>query len=93
MVLAFSGVLLLNGPSEGRASTWGTEYNYFIFPVVILAFALVGALVASRLPGNPIGWICLVFGLTLTFGGAADEYSVYALATRPGALPGGEYAA
>jgi len=93
-LLAFSGVLpLLNGPSEGRGSTWGTEYNNFIFPVVILAFALVGALVASRLPGNAIGWICLAIGLALSLGGMADEYSVYAQATRPGLLPGGEYAA
>ncbi len=80
-------LLLLSGPSEGSVSTWGTEYNnYFIFPVVILAFALVGALVASRLPTNPIGWICLVIGLTAILGGAAGEYEVYA-------LPGGEYAA
>ena len=93
-LLAFSVVLLiLNGPSEGRASTWGTEYNTFIFPVVILAFAVVGALVASRLPGNPIGWICLVIGLTLMVGGAAEEYYVYTVQTRPGFLPGGVYMA
>jgi hypothetical protein len=93
-LLAFSGVLLLlNGPSEGRGSTWGTEYNNFIFPVVVLAFALVGALIASRLPANPIGWICLTIGLVMMLGGAAEEYSVYALATRTGSLPGGEYAA
>ena len=93
-LLAFSGVLVsLNGPSEGGASTWGTEYNNFIFPVVVLAFALVGALVASRLPTNPIGWICLTIGLAMMLGGAADEYSVYALQTRPGSLPGGMYMA
>ena len=64
-LLAVSGVLLLlNGPSEG-GSTWGTEYNNFIFPVVALAFALVGALIASRLPANPIGWICLTIGLVM----------------------------
>jgi hypothetical protein len=92
-LLAVSGVLLLlNGPSEG-SSTWGTEYNNFIFPVVVLAFALVGALVASRLPGNPIGWVCLIIGLTVALGGAAGEYSAYTLHTRPGSLPGGEYMA
>jgi hypothetical protein len=93
-LIAFSAVLLLlNGPSGGSASTWGTEYNTFIFPVVVLAYALVGALVASRLPGNPIGWVCLVIGLTAMLGGAADEYHVYALQTRPGSLPGGMYMA
>ena len=83
----------MNGPSEGNAGTWGTEYNNFIFPVVILAYALVGALVATRLPGNSIGWICLVIGLTATLSGAAGEYNVYALQTRPGSLPGGMYMA
>jgi hypothetical protein len=93
-LLAVSGVLLLlSSSSEGGASTWWTEYNNFIFPVVVLAFALVGALVASRLPTNPIGWICLTIGLVMMLGGAADEYSGYALANRAGALPGGEYAA
>jgi hypothetical protein len=93
-LLAVSGVLLLlSGSSEGGASTWGTEYNNLIFPVVVLAFALVGALVASRLPANPIGWICLTIGLVMMLGGATDEYSGYALANRAGALPGGEYAA
>jgi hypothetical protein len=93
-LFAFSGVLwLLYGPLNGSASTWGTEYNSFIFPVAVLAFALVGTLVASRLPGNPIGWVCLVIGLTAILGGAAAEYSGYALQTRPGSLPGGEYAA
>jgi hypothetical protein len=92
--LAFSLVLLLlNGPSEGRGSTWGTEYNTFIFPVVVLAFALVGALVASRLPANPIGWICLAIGLTMMLSGAVEEYYLYALQTRAGSRPGGIYIA
>lgn len=65
----------------------------FIIPVVIMAFALVGALISSRLPANPIGWVCLAIGLTLTLGVATGEYNVYALQTRPGSLPGGVYMA
>ncbi len=82
-------LLFLNGPyaSEG---TWGTANIIVIFPVVILAFALVGALIASRLPANPIGWICLVIGLALMLAAASADYEVYALQTNPGSLPGGE---
>jgi hypothetical protein len=29
----------------------------------LLPFSLVGALIASGRPGNPIGWICLTVGL------------------------------
>jgi hypothetical protein len=94
-LLAVSVVLLLlNGPSAGGTGTWGTAHNtFFIFPVVILAFTLVGTLIASRHPDNPIGWVCLTIGLTLMLAGAAGEYDVYALQTRPGSLPGGEYMA
>ncbi|HEV2124981.1 MAG TPA: hypothetical protein VGW38_19710 [Chloroflexota bacterium] len=58
--------------------------------VGLAAFATVGALVASRLPHNPIGWIFCFIGLGL--GNLASAYSDYALA-RPGSLPGGEIAA
>ena len=75
------------------AGSWGTENIIFILPVVVLAFALVGALISSRLPANPIGWICLAIGLALTLAGVSSDYEAYALQTRPGYLPGGEYAA
>ncbi len=96
MALLAAGVvlLLLNGPSsDSGAGTWGTETLIFILPVVVLAFALVGALIASRLPRNPMGWLCLAIGLAFSLAGTAGEYDVYALQTRPGSLPGGEYMA
>jgi hypothetical protein len=93
-LLAASVVLLfLNSASTLGTGTWGTANMAFILPVVILAFTLVGALVSSRLPANPIGWVCLAIGLFLMLAGAADGYDVYALETRPGSLPGGEYMA
>jgi hypothetical protein len=51
-------------------------------------FPTVGALVASRRPRNPIGWIFLSVGLAV-FGLFAEQYGSYAIVTRPGALPGG----
>ncbi len=52
-----------------------------------------GSLISSRLPINSIGWICLAIGLILALEGVADGYHVYALQTRPGSLPGGDYMA
>jgi hypothetical protein len=57
--------------------------------VIALTFPMVGAVIASRRPGNAVGWIFCVVGLC---GGAeifTAEYGVYALVTNPGSLPGG----
>lgn len=51
----------------------------------------VGALVASRQPANPIGWLFLLFPAGLIIGILAEEYSIYTFHTDPGALPAGEW--
>jgi signal transduction histidine kinase len=56
----------------------------------ILAFSVVGALVASRRPDNPIGWILCGVGLSFAVASLAGEYATYALITEPGSLPGGD---
>jgi hypothetical protein len=52
---------LYGAPVPQPSSTWGTVHDLVIF-VPFLAFPLVGALIASRRPENPIGWICLAAG-------------------------------
>jgi hypothetical protein len=86
-------LLFLNRTTTLATGGWGTANYAFILLVVILAFTVVGALISSRLPANPIGWICLVVGLVLALEAVADRYYVYALRTLPGSLPGGEYMA
>jgi hypothetical protein len=54
--------------------------------VPFLAFPLVGALIASRRPHNPIGWICLAVGLMWMLLGLFDYYGVYGLA-KPDTVP------
>jgi len=49
--------------------------------------ATVGAVLASRRPRHPVGWLLLVLGLSLAWGGVPPAYAAYALLTRPGALP------
>ena len=52
-----------------------------------LAFPIVGALVASRRPRNPIGWICLTAGLLWMLILVGDQGTAYGLATT-GSPPG-----
>ena len=53
---------------------------------LFLVFPLVGALIASRRPENPIGWLCLVDGLLWTTTNMLDYHSLYVMAS-PGSVP------
>lgn len=57
--------------------------------LVLLAFATVGALIASRHPQNPIGWIFCICALLSALGNFLLEYTFYTLITVPGSLPAG----
>ena len=57
-----------------------------------LACPTVGALVASRLPTNPMGWLFCGMGLLYGARRLTAAYADHALLARP-YLPGGEYAA
>ena len=53
----------------------------------IVLFSVVGALIASHRPENPIGWIFLTVGFFYGLLNAGDQYAVYALLRNPGSLP------
>jgi hypothetical protein len=54
--------------------------------------ATVGAVLASRRPAHPVGWLLLALGLSLVATAAAAQYMVYGLLVHPGALPAARYA-
>ena len=51
------------------------------------AGALVGGLVASRRPRNPVGWLILGHVLFFSFGEFTRQYAIYGLLTESGSLP------
>ena len=59
----------------------------------LLAFAVVGALVAARQPRNSVGWLLLAVAGCMTVRLVGESYARYALITSPGSLPGGLYGA
>jgi signal transduction histidine kinase len=71
--------------SAGYGVAAGDLMDAFAFAPVLLAFAGVGAIVASHRPANPIGWLFLAEGLGFALGLATDTYARYV--TQAGATP------
>jgi signal transduction histidine kinase len=57
--------------------------------LVAVGAAVIGALIASRHPGNRIGWLALAGGVTLLLSECCKDYGVRALIAAPGSLPAG----
>jgi hypothetical protein len=64
-------------------------------PLVLAALsaATVGAVVASRRSGHPVGWLLLGLGLSEPWSDVLDGYVGYGLLARPGSLPAARYLA
>ena len=58
--------------------------------VVIAVFSTVGALIASRRPDHPIGWLFCAIGFVGGMRFLSYGYAAYAFMARPGSLPAGE---
>jgi hypothetical protein len=66
-------------------------YFYWLEPTTIaVGYSVIGAIIASRLPNHPIGWICCAIGFTGAVEHFSGEYAVYAMLARPEELVGAE---
>jgi hypothetical protein len=72
-----------------------TQLDATAVPMVLAALvaATVGAVLASRRPHHPVGWLLLALGLAVTASGVADGYARYGLLGRPSALPAARWVA
>lgn len=89
LLCAASIVLYVATGSVQPPSSWGTGgySGVLIFLLPFLAFPLVGALIASKRPENPIGWICLAVGIIWMIMLISTYYGLYGLVARPGSVP------
>jgi len=71
-----------------------TSDAYFIVIAIVMmiGYVTVGAFVASRLPGSPLGWLLMTTGFAFLLAAASEEYATYTLLTSPGGLPFGQVA-
>ena len=70
-------------------SLWGTAVQI----TVDFALPILGGLIASRRPNNPIGWMVCAAALANAADYFTDGYALYALLAEPDSLPGGGVAA
>ncbi len=81
------GLLVLNV----RTGLTGSTFSYgriFSDGAPALAYVVVGFLVASRKPENPIGWLLLLAGLVFGLPLLAQHYAAYDLLAHSASLPG-----
>jgi len=54
----------------------------------LVGAATVGAMLASRRPRHPVGWLLLALALLVVVSGVTTSYAKYGLLVRPRSLPG-----
>ena len=65
-------------------------YYWLETSMVAVGYSTVGAIVASRLPESPIGWLFCAIGLIFGVSHFSAEYAAYDLLSPSRSLPGGE---
>src|SRR5215213_4541909 len=77
-------ILNLSYPNTHLFEPWlDNTLNAVFYPTV-------GAIVASRRPENPMGWLLCLYGFVISIGYFCAEYAIYALLAQPDSLPAGE---
>jgi hypothetical protein len=72
----------------GRPDLAQLDLGAAVGPVLAcVSAATIGAVLASRRPRHPVGWLLLALGLALAWAGVPPAYAAYGLLARPGALP------
>jgi MFS family permease len=94
-VLGVAGTLWLDRllREAGRADLTALSASAVLLAVAALSAVAVGAVVATRRPRHPVGWLLLVMGLSIVVHEVTYSYTRYGLVVRPGALPGAAYLA
>ena len=92
VALALSLLLTLFLPASGVITDVVANSVFAVlFAAIVLSFSTAGALIATRQPQNPIGWIMIVAGFGLAATVLTGNYVELSLAQPPGRLPATEW--
>ncbi len=66
-------------------------YEFWLENTVLpISFSIIGAILASRLPANAVGWLFCAAASIAAVTHLSAEYALYALLAQPNPLPAGE---
>ncbi len=65
-------------------------FDWWLGNSLVVIDVTVGAIVASRRPENPVGWLLCLSGVATSISTFASQYAIYALLAQPNSLPAGE---
>jgi hypothetical protein len=71
MVLGLLAIPIIQGHAMSEAAA---DPIVIVFLVFVLAFVSVGALVATKRPGNPLGWVMLAAGIAYSVAGISTAW-------------------
>ena len=65
----------------------GRMFSVAVLAVAAVAYAGAGRVISRRLPGNAIGWLLGLVGLSIAAATFTEQYALYGLVTARGSVP------
>jgi hypothetical protein len=65
-------------------------FDWWLGNTTVVIDVTVGAIVASRRPENPVGWLVCLFGVAVGTSSFTSQYAIYALLVQLDSLPAGQ---
>jgi hypothetical protein len=92
-VALLAGAIALSYLDRHLVPASGWDFSSVFEEATFIAVPAVGFVLASRRPGNRVGWISLGAGLVLGLGFFCQRYGQHGLVAAPGSLPAARAAA
>jgi hypothetical protein len=94
LLLGVAGNVLLGAiPSEALPREDRLDLIDVLFSLGFVGYAVVGAMIVTRRPRNPVGWLFCGFGVLYPVIGALSSYALYGVHVAGDGLPGQDVAA
>jgi hypothetical protein len=85
-LLLLAPTLVLLG-LNARHIDGGRTFAVVVLALAAVAYAAAGRVITARLPGNAIGWLLGLVGVSVATATFTEQYALYGLVTARGSLP------